>query len=170
MLLNWEEFLRETAIFFLLDRANENKTGSRTPRVGDSRSELEKKVTEPPSSAPNFAVKPSVQQRRSRSQLPSTPFLPNIFYDESFRKHAKILGKLKQHDQEEDLRRKQYGSLLDYSIVESLDEEDDEKLPKLKCYRRDDRNVIVDPWTAVKDIQRLRTQPIGIKTSSSFSS
>lgn len=166
MMLNWEEFLRETAIFFLLDRFHSTRNENGTVRPGDVRSNDGKKPVETPKSPPN-SVKSSSRTRPNRSQFPSTRFLPNIFYDESFRKHAKILEKLRQNEEDENIQRKQFGSVLNYSIVESLDEVDDEKLPKLKCHRRDDRNAIVDPWTAVKDLQQLRTQSIPIKAFSS---
>lgn len=154
MMLNWDEFLRETAVFLLLDRSNHDRIVNRLTRQGETRLDVERTLTKVMPSA----AKSSIRQR-------STSFLPKIFYDDSFRKHAKILEKLKQNQHNEDFKRKQFGCLVDYSIVESLDEEIDEKLPKLKCSRRDDRNVVVDPWTSVKELQRLRRQPIGINAS-----
>jgi hypothetical protein len=96
---------------------------------------------------------------------PSVTIFSEFSTDESFRKHGKILEKLNQRQQQEELKRKQLGSIVDWSIVESIDEEDDFKLPKLKPNARDERQTISEPWSMVKNIQQLRTQPILITTT-----
>jgi hypothetical protein len=84
--------------------------------------------------------------------------------NESFRKHGKILEKLNQRDQQEEFRRKQWGSLVDWSILEDM-EEDQPELPKLKPNARDERQTISEPWSIVKDMQQLRNQPILVTTT-----
>ncbi len=85
--------------------------------------------------------------------------------DESFRKHGKILQKLNHQAQQEELRRKQLGSLVDWSIIEDIEEENNLELPKLKPNARDERQTISEPWVIVKDMQQLRNQPILVTTT-----
>lgn len=51
------------------------------------------------------------------------------------------------------------GSLINFTIVENVDEEN---IPRLQLNRRDDRRVITDPWTSAKEIGQLRNEPIVI--------
>jgi hypothetical protein len=57
------------------------------------------------------------------------------------------------------------GSLVDWSIIESIDEEENFQLPKLKSNARDERQTISEPWSIVRDMQQLRTQPLLITTT-----
>jgi hypothetical protein len=57
------------------------------------------------------------------------------------------------------------GSIVDWSIVESIDEEENLELPKLKPNARDERQTVTEPWSMVKDMQHLRNQPLLITTT-----
>ena len=85
--------------------------------------------------------------------------------DDLFRKHGHILQKLNHREQREEMRRKKMGSIVDWSIVESVEEEDTFELPKLKPNARDERQTVSEPWTVVKDMQQLRNQPVLITTT-----
>lgn len=101
----------------------------------------------------------------SNHVAPTVTISPDFTVDESFRKHGKILEKLNQRQQQEELRRKQLGSVVDWSIMENVDEENNMESPKLKPNARDERQTISEPWSIVKDMQQLRNQPILITTT-----
>jgi hypothetical protein len=101
-----------------------------------------------------------------KSNPPTITTTPDLSFDNSFRKHGKILEKLDQRRQQEELKRKQLGSSLEWAIVESIDEHDNLEIPKLKPNGRDERQSISEPWSVVKDMQRLRTEPILVTTTS----
>ena len=163
-MVNWDEFLRETALLILLNRANDSKFSQLVPRVVLPRHLINLPVVSASPILPAVPHKPVSRHSSLRDRTPSTPFLPHVADDQTFSKYARILAKLKQRDIEEDARRKYTGSLVDYSIVESVDEEENVNLPRLKPCARDDRLSVTDPWTAVKDIQRLRNQPILVRS------
>lgn len=96
---------------------------------------------------------------------PTVTSSPDFSYDESFRKHGKILEKLNQRNQQEELRKKKFGALIDWSIVEDVGNEESFEVPKLKPNARDERQTISEPWTVVKDMEHLRTQPILLTTT-----
>ncbi len=54
-------------------------------------------------------------------------------------------------------------SSFNFTILESVDEKQNINLPKLKPNARDDRKTIIDPWTSVNEMQRLRNEPILVK-------
>mgnify|MGYP006897425981 CR=1 FL=1 len=85
---------------------------------------------------------------------------PESSLNEPFRKYGKVLEKLNQRNRDEELRKKRFGSLIDWSIVESIDDEDNFEVPKLKPNAKDGRQTISEPWTVVKEMQHLRNEPI----------
>lgn len=132
----------------------------------------------------NYDIKTSQQRRASHSHhLPkktniishinltsnnATPIVTissEFSADESFRKHGKILEKLNQKQIQDEIKRKQFGSVVDWSIIEDVDEENNLELPKLKPNARDERQTISEPWLMVKDMQQLRNQPVLITTT-----
>jgi hypothetical protein len=90
---------------------------------------------------------------------------PDFSVDNSFRKHGKVLEKLNRRSQQEELKRKQAGSVVDWIILEDIEEDDSFQLPKLKPNARDERQTVSEPWSVVKDMQQLRNQPILITTT-----
>ncbi|CAF2669786.1 unnamed protein product [Rotaria sp. Silwood2] len=164
-LMNWGEFLREISLLILLNRSNKNITNSQVRRATIPVHLKDASVVSR-SKLPPIGTDSSSRVTFSRLEsTPGTPMLPNISCDESFCKHAKILEKINKRDQQEQLTRKKMGSSTSFTIVESIDEEENINLPKLKSNARDDRKAITDPWTSVKEIQQLRNQPILVKTA-----
>ncbi len=160
--MNWGEFLRELSLLILLNRSNDDVTNSQArqaaipPHLSNASVILR----------PKFPPIENQLPRRltvTRTNTPGTPMLPTITLDNSFRKHAKMLEKLTHKNRKDELIRKQMG--YNFTIVENLDEEDNINLPKLKPNARDDRRTITDPWTSVKEMQRLRNEPILVKTT-----
>jgi hypothetical protein len=155
--MNWSEFLREISLLILFNRLNDDITCSQSRRAAIpahlSNASVVKRSILPP-----IEVDSPSRLTFSRSNTP-TGFIP---CDESFRKHAKILQKL---NRQEEFKRKQIDSLVNFTIVENIDENNNINLPKLKLNTRDDRRTITDPWTSVKQIEQLRNQPILIKTT-----
>ena len=160
--MNWTEFLREISLLILLDRSNNHVKGSEARRASI------------PPHLSNAQVVSSSKSSRVEIASPSSSILsnprrlvlPNISYDESFRKHAKVLKKLNRKEREEDSKRKQLGTSINFTILENIEKEENGKLPKLKPNARDDRRTITDPWTSVADIQQLRNELILVKTTS----
>ncbi|CAF3492489.1 unnamed protein product [Rotaria sp. Silwood1] len=164
-LMNWGEFIREISLLILLNRSNNNITNNQVRRA-TLPAHLTNAVVVSRPQLPSIGIDSSSRVQFSRlDSTPGTPMLPNISCDESFRKHAKILEKINKRDQQEELTRKKMGASMSFTIVESIDEEEDIKLPKLKSNARDDRRTITDPWTSVKELQQLRNQPVLVKTT-----
>ncbi|CAF1277786.1 unnamed protein product [Rotaria magnacalcarata] len=164
-LMNWSEFLRAISLLILLNRSN------------GGRAHQQARATIPAhlSNSLFFSCsKLSTNEGDSLSRLtfsrietPSTSvFLPGISFDNSFRKHAKILEKLNKQNQQAISKRKHTGSLMNYTIIEDIEAKENINLPKLKPDARDDRRAITDPWTSVKEIEQLRNMPILVKKTS----
>jgi hypothetical protein len=158
--MNWSEFLRELSLLILLNRSNDDVICSESRRASIP-AHLSKASVVSRSIFPPIEIDAPSRLTFSRSYVSPT----NVSCDGSFLKHAKILEKLNQRNRQEEFRRKQIGSLMNFTIVENLDEEENIYLPKLKSNARDDRKAIIDPWTAVKEIEQLRNQPILVKTT-----
>jgi hypothetical protein len=148
--MNWSEFLREISLLILFNRLNDDIICSQSRRAAIP-AHLSNASVVTRSTLPPIEVDSPSRLTFSRSNTP-TGFIPS---DESFRKHAKILQKLNR----------QVDSLVNFTIVENIDENNNINLPKLKLNARDDRRTITDPWTSVKQIEQLRNQPILIKTT-----
>jgi hypothetical protein len=149
--MGWDEFLRQIAVPIILNRSNYDLKKSQARRA----------------SLPNQLPKTTVI---SHMNLTTNNITPTVIItrgfsaDDSFRKHGKILQKLNRQYQKEELRRKQLGAVVDWSIVEDI-KEDNFEVPKLKPNARDERQTISAPWLVVKDMQQLRNQPILITTT-----
>lgn len=156
--MNWSEFLRELSLLFLLNRSNDDVISNQSRRASIP-AHLSKASVVLRSRFPSIDINPSSRLSCSRSTTPMIGAL--ISCDESFRKHGKILEKL---NRKEEFIKKHMNSMINYTIVENIDEENNINLPKLKLNARDDRRTITDPWTSVKNIELLRNQPIFIKT------
>jgi hypothetical protein len=162
--MNWEEFIREISVLILLNRSNDDITSSKTRRAPiPVHLAKEKHISQ--TNFPAIEIGLPSGLAFSRLNTPASVTLPNILCDDAFRKHAKILEKLNQRNRQDELKKKQMGSSMDCIIVESIEEENNIHLPKLKPNARDDRNAVVDPWTAVKEMQQLRNEPILVKTT-----
>ncbi|CAF3348328.1 unnamed protein product [Rotaria socialis] len=164
-LMNWSEFLREISLLILLNRSN----------GGHAHQQARATIPAHLSNLLFFSgSKLSTNEEDSLSRVTfsriETPsasmFLPDISFDDSFRKHAKILEKLNKRDQQPISKRKQIGSSIYYTIIEDIEKKENINLPKLKLDARDDRRAITDPWTSVKEIQQLRNMPILVKKTS----
>ena len=160
LFLNWSEFLRQLSLLILLNRSNDELINNQLRR-GSIPPHLSNALIVSRSRFPSLKTDIPIRMNLSNSYTPT----PNFSCDEPFRKHAKVLEKLNQRYQQEEIRKKQMGSEVSYTIVESIDEEEDIKLPKLKINARDGRRVITDPWASVKEIEQLRNQPIFVKTT-----
>ncbi|UJR38359.1 hypothetical protein I4U23_031029 [Adineta vaga] len=148
----WPEFLREIALFILLDRSNNDVRSNETRRASiPAHLSNASKVF-----YPTYQSNEHDSTRRltlSRSNTLVSPISTHVSYDESFLKHAKLLQKINQTKQ------KSYRILEEESDVKTM------KLPKLKVNARDDRRTITDPWTSVKEMQRLRNEPILLRST-----
>lgn len=156
--LKWTEFLRDLSLLFLLNRSNDDVIFNQIRRASIPPHLLQASIV----SRSRFPSIIDSEQFKRRSTL-SNSFVQQsvISCDDIFRKHAKVLQKLNQQYHNEEQRKKESGSDVCYSIVESLDEEQTQiHLPKLKFNRRDDRRTVTDPWTLVKEMEQLRNQPI----------
>ncbi len=154
--IGWDEFLRQIAVPIILNRSNYDLRNSQPRRA----------------SLPRPVPKTNVVSHINLTSnnvggitRPNLTLSAVVLSYESFRKHGKILEKLNQRNQQEELRRKQLGSLVDWSIVENIEEEDNFEVPKLKPNARDERQTINAPWSVVKDMQHIRNQPILITTT-----
>lgn len=157
--MDWTEYLRGLALLLLLNRCNDNNICSQPRRASIPR-HLSNVST---MSLPGFSsneFRSSSRLALSRSITPVTLVTRNPSCDDVFIKHAKILEKLNRKDREDEFKKKQIGSLIQFTIVESLDEDENINIPKLKINGRDDRRTITDPWTSVKEMEQLRNQPI----------
>jgi hypothetical protein len=155
--MNWSDFLRELSLVILLNRCNDDVVSNQLRR-GSIPPHLLNAPIVSRSRFPSIDIDAPSRSTFSRSITPGAT--TNLSCDESFRKHAKILEKLNK-----EFKKKQMGSVANFTIVESLDEEENINLPKLKSNARDDRKAIIDPWTSVKEIEQLRNQPIFIRTT-----
>ncbi|CAF1245647.1 unnamed protein product [Rotaria sp. Silwood1] len=158
--ISWDEFLRQVSILILFNRSNHDLKTSR-PR----RASIPRNLTQTTVISHINLTSHSVDLKKNIPITPTITPSPDLSMDASFRKHGKMLEKLNQRYQQEELRKKQLGSLVDWSIVESIDEEENLELPKLKPNARDERQTICEPWSVVKDMEHLRTQPIFITTT-----
>lgn len=158
--MDWSDYLRELSLVILLNRCNDDVISNQLRR-GSIPPHLSNVPIVSRSRFPSMDFDAPSRSTFSRSFTP-TAAVANLPCDQLFRKHAKILEKLNQKNRNEEIKRKQ---LLNFTIVENLDEEENIKLPKLKTHARDDRKAITDPWTAVKEIEQLRNQPIFVKTT-----
>ncbi len=148
--IGWDEFLRQISVLIILNRSNYDLRTNQPRRA----------------SIPKININlTSNSINVNNVPKPSVTISPDFFANESFRKHGKILEKLNTRAQEEKYRRKQMGSLVDWSIVESIDEEEKFQLPKLKPNARDERQTISEPWSIVRDMQQLRNQPLIVTTT-----
>ena len=130
----WEEFLRQISLLILLNRSNSDVKTQPTRRLSMANLDLDARRTKKPET---FALTSSLETN----------------FEQNFRKHEKILDKLQQR--EDEAKKK---SLNQCSVVECLDDEID--LPRLKSDARDERQTITQPWTIVKEMQHLRSQPV----------
>ena len=156
----WEEFLREIALLLLFNRANKNKINNETQRAPKPRHLVDAPVVI--RSHPHLGYEGS-EQLSTRSITPPIHFLPTLWMAKPFIKHARILGKISERDQSEQWRRTQLGLPVDAHIIETIDEQDEINLPKLKPTARDDRLATVDPWTSVKYMQQLRDECLPVR-------
>ncbi|CAF1236487.1 unnamed protein product [Adineta steineri] len=161
-LMNWSEYLREISLLILLNRANDmTSEGHRAPAPPH--------LSNAQTVVPSGTNDPSNKFPISRSNTLITSTFPTMSYDESFLKHAKLLQKIQKRHQFEELKRKQMGSNINFTIVENNDDDKGRmNLPKLKVNARDDRRTITDPWTSVKEMQQLRNEPVLIRTTLKF--
>ena len=156
--VGWDEFLRQISILILLNRSNYDYRRPEAHR--------ESLIT-------HFVPRGSVV---SHINLTSTSIVFNrqpsisseIHVDESFRKHGKVLEKLQKQYEHEEAKRKRIGSLLDFSLVESFDEQNNAELPKLKTNRKDERRAVSEPWLVVKEMEQLRSLPVPIRKTQYF--
>ncbi|CAF2954013.1 unnamed protein product [Rotaria sp. Silwood2] len=158
--ISWDEFLRQVSVLIIFNRSNHDLLISR-PR----RASIPHNLTQATVISHINLTSHSIDLKKNVTITPTITISPDLSFDSSFRKHGKILEKLNQRDQQEELRKKHLGSLVDWSIVESIDEEENLELPKLKPNARDERQTITEPWSVVKDMEHLRTQPILITTT-----
>lgn len=157
--VSWDEFLRQIAVPILLNRLNYDLKNSRSRRASIPHSLTQATVI----SHINLTTS-NVDLKRSVPTTSKVTISPDLSFDESFRKHGKILEKLNQRNQQQEVKRKQMGSVVDWSIVENI-EEDNLELPKLKPNARDERQTVSEPWSMVKEMQHLRNEPILITTT-----
>ncbi len=155
--MKWSEFLRELSLFILLNRSNDDVICSQYRRASIP-PHLSKASIVSRSSFPS--IENDSSSRMTFSRLNTSAI--DTSCDASFRKHAKVLAKLNRN---EELKRKQINSFIDFTIVENLDEKENINLPRLKRNARDNRKAITDPWTSVKEIEQLRNQLILIPTT-----
>ena len=158
--MNWDGFLRHIVVPLILNRSNSNVKSNRPRRASIPRNLTQTTVISHInliSSSDDFKKNPPV--------TPTTTSSPDLSFNESFRKYGKLLKKLNQRDQQEEYRKKQYGSLVDWSIVESIEDEQNFEIPKLKPNARDERQTISEPWSVVKEMQHLRTEPLFVSTT-----
>lgn len=151
----WEEFLREIAVLLLFNRANKNKINNETQRAPQPRHLADATVVSYSRRHLEYA---GSERSSTRSITPLVHFLPTLWMAKPFIKHARILGKISERDQREERRRTQLGLPVGVRIIETIDEQDEINLPKLKPTARDNRNAVVDPWTSVKYMQQLRDE------------
>ena len=157
----WEEFLREIALLLLFDRANKNKMNNEPQRALKPPHLADAAVV---TYSPRHLEHGGSERSSTRSITPSVQFLPTLWSAKPFVKHARILGKISERDQRDEWRRTQLGLSTNVHVIETIDERDEINLPKLKPTARDDRNAIVDPWTAVKYMQQLRDACLPVKS------
>lgn len=160
--MDWSDYLRELSLVILLNRRNDDIISNQLRR-GSIPPHLLKAPIVSRSRFPSIDMNAPSRSTFLRSITPAAA-ATSLSCDELFRKHAKILEKLNKKNRE-GLKKKQMGSIMNFTIVENLDEEEKINLPKLKLNARDDRKAIIDPWTAVKEIEQLRTQPIFVRTT-----
>ncbi|CAF3080573.1 unnamed protein product [Rotaria socialis] len=158
--VSWDEFLRQISVLLILNRSNYDLKNSRPRRASIPHNLTQATVV----SHINFTSS-SVDLRRNVAITPIVTTSPDFSFDESFRKHGKILEKLNQRNQQEGIRKKHLGTSIDWSLVEDVGDEDNLELPKLKPNARDERQTISEPWAVVKAMEHLRTQPILITTT-----
>lgn len=163
LVMDWTEYLRGLALVLLLNRCNDTKVYSQPRRASIPR-HLSNISTVSLPSFTSSEFRASSRFALSRSITPVTIAARNPSCDDAFTKHARILEKLNRKTREEETKKKQMGSLVQFTIVENLDEEDNINIPKLKVNRRDDRRTITDPWTSMKEIGQLRNEPIPFRT------
>jgi hypothetical protein len=158
--MGWDEFLRQISVPILLNRINYDLKNWQPRRA----------------SIPNHLLKATVVAHinltssiidvtKESTITPVVTTSPDFSVDNSFRKHGKVLEKLNRRSQQEELKRKQAGSIVDWAILEDIEEDDSFQLPKLKPNARDERQTVSEPWSVVKDMQQLRNQPILITTT-----
>lgn len=160
--MKWSEFLHEICLLILLNRFNGDVTFSQVRRASIP-GHLSNEMKVLPATFPSIERDFSRRFSLARSDTLARPIFPNTSCDELFSKHAKVLEKLNQRNRLEQLKRKQMGSSLNFTIVENFDGQENINLPKLKLNARDDRRAVTDPWTSVNEMQRLRHEPIPVK-------
>ncbi len=154
-MIGWDEFVRQISVSILLNRSNYDLRNEHQLRLSSQHRQSSKTNVNLTSNSIDLG----------NVHKPSITISPDLLANQSFRKHGKILAKLNRQQREEELRRKQMGSIVDWSIVESIDEEENLELPKLKPNARDERQTVTEPWSMVKDMQHLRNQPLLITTT-----
>ncbi|CAF1154373.1 unnamed protein product [Rotaria sordida] len=158
--ISWDEFLRQVSVLIILNRSNHELKISRPRRASIPHNLIQATVISHINLTSN-----SIDVKKNVTITPTITISPDLSFDASFRKHGKILEKLNQRNQQEELRKKHLGSLVDWSIVENIDDEENLELPKLKPNARDERQTISEPWSIVKDMEHLRTEPMLITTT-----
>ena len=150
--IGWDEFVRQISVLILLNRSNYDLKHNQTRR-GSFSHHLPKN---------NIVIS---HVNLTSNSINNLSIASEFSTDELFRKHGHILQKLNKRQQQEELNRKKMGSVVDWSIVESIDEEENLELPRLKPNARDERQTISEPWSVVKEMQQLRNQPLPIITT-----
>lgn len=149
--IDWSEYLRGLALVILLNRSNDQKISTQSRRASIPRHLSNASIVSLPREFHS-----SSRLTLSRSNTPAAIAMRTPSCDETFVKHAKILEKTKK---------KSMGSVINFTIVENIDEEEERNvpIPKLQLNRRDDRRAITDPWTSVREIGLLRNEPISLR-------
>ena len=156
----WEEFLCEIALLLLFNRINKNKINNETQRASKPPHLAHAAVATGSRRHPEYG---GSEQLSTRSITPPIRFLPALWKAKPFIKHARILEKISERDQREEWRRTHLGLPAGVHIIETIDEQDEINLPKLKPTARDDRNATVNPWTSVKYMQQLRDECLPVR-------
>lgn len=150
--IGWDEFVRQISVLVLFNRSNYDLKQNQTRRGSLSYPQPKNNIVISHVNVPSN----SINNLTIASELST---------DELFRKHGHILQKLNRRQQQEEINRKKMGSIVDWSIVESVDEEENLELPRLKPNARDERQTVSEPWSVVREMQQLRNEPLPIITT-----
>ena len=153
--IDWSEYLRGIALLILLNRCNDKKISNQSRRASIPRHLSDASIISLTRFSPR-EFRSSSRLALSSSITPAPIAVRTPSCDDVFIKHAKILEKLNRKTEEKQTKH-------NFIIVENLDEEENPNLPKLQLNRRDDRRVITDPWTSVKEIGQLRNELISLR-------
>jgi hypothetical protein len=158
--MGWDEFLRQISVPIILNRTNYDLKTSQPRRASIPNHLLKAAVV-----AHINLTSSTIDLTKSLIATPVVTISPDLSIDDTFRKHGKVLEKLNQRSLQDEIKRKQAGSIVDWTIMEDVEEQESFELPKLKPNARDERQTVSEPWSVVKDMQQLRNQPILITTT-----